>query len=118
VTFRFDTDYPKGDFYRHWYGKQYRRIVERSRGVFYRYTWRTRLASGVSFPEDWKPGERLMENVEIPLSPWLANGDYTIRIHLHRLPYLPDRTMADYFLDEDSIYGKEVARIRIVSKSD
>ena len=113
LTIRLDGDFPKGQFYRHWYGKQYRRIIERKNGVLYRYTLRRRLMSGPSFPYDWDVGERVREDLVFPLSRWLAPGEYDVRVDLHRLPYLENRRLADFFLNEDSIYGKKVLSVRV-----
>jgi len=117
VTLRFDKQYPKGSFYRAWYGKQYRRKLERTVGRFYRYTWRSRLMSGCIYPEDWDVGERMREKIIVPISPYMAEGEYSVRLDVHELPYVPNRRLRDYFLDKDSIYGVEVARIRILSRN-
>jgi len=117
VTLRFDTQYPKGSFYRAWYGKQYRRKLERTVGKFYRYTWRSKLMSGCVYPEDWDVGEGMRERIIVPISPYMAEGEYSVRLDVHELSYVPNRKLSDYFLDKDSMYGVEVARIRILSRN-
>jgi hypothetical protein len=102
---RFDTDFEKGPFYREWYGKQYRRIVERRRGELYRYTVSGRLAGAAGYPDMWNTGEKVTQKIAIRIPQGMSEGDYVVRISVERRAYLPDRWLRDYFLNEDSYAG-------------
>jgi hypothetical protein len=113
LTLRFDTDFEKGSFYRTWYGKQYRRRVERRRGELYRYTISGRIAAGGLHPDMWETGEALRQMVEVRIPPGLAPGEYTVGLTVSRRAYLPNRHIRDYFLNEDSFAGQRVGTVRI-----
>jgi len=112
-TIRLDGDFPKGPFYRHWYGKQYRRRIEREADTFYRFTYSGRLASGSEQPDQWAPGRHMRQEFTIPVTEWLREGVYVMRVSLRRLSYLPNRTLGDYFLNEDSFHGVPFDSLRI-----
>ena len=94
-----------------WYGKQYRRIVERRRGVFYRATWTERLASGGAAPDLWRAGKPLRQDFALAIPGDLAPGTYELRVKVRRVPLLPVRTVADYLSNEDSQHGTAIALI-------
>ena len=116
-TLRIDTDFPMGPFYRDWYGKQYRRRIERREQRFYRYTRSGSINSGFSMPDQWSPGKSYRQDFAIPLSRWLASGSYEIRVSIHRLSYLPNRRASDYLLNEDSFHGELAGNLRIVNET-
>ncbi len=110
---RLDTTFPQGAYYRAWYGKQYRRKLERDNQILYRYTLFTPLRSGCTLPDQWGRGDRVGQDFSITLPVWMAHGVYDLRIKLFRLPYIPNRTISDYLLNEDSFHGERVASLRI-----
>lgn len=112
-TIRLDGDFPTGPFYRHWYGKQYRRRVERDADTFYRFTYSGRLTSGSEQPDQWGTGRHVRQDFRVPVTEWLREGSYVMRVSLRRLPYLPNRTLGDYFLNEDSFHGVPFGFLRI-----
>jgi hypothetical protein len=116
VTIRIDTDFPKGRWYRPWYGKQYRRIAERRRGVFYRCTWHMRLLSGFSFPEQWIAGVPVRQDVALAIPRRMAPGRYDLRVKIRRATYLPNRRIADYLSNRDSLQGMRAGTI-VVSEA-
>lgn len=116
-TLRMDLEFPTGPFYRRWYGKQYRRKIERRERRFYRFTRSTPIASGFSMPDQWSPGKSYRQEFAVPLSRWLAEGSYEIRMSIHRSSYLPNRTIADYLLNEDSFHGELAGYLRIANGS-
>ena len=116
-TIRMDAEFPKGPFYRHWYGKQYRRHIERDADTFYRFTYSGRLASGNEQPDQWDPGRSVRQDFAIPVTEWLREGSYVMRVSLRRMSYLPNRTIGDYFLNEDSFCGVPFGSLRIVRGS-
>jgi hypothetical protein len=117
-TIRLDSDFPKGPFYRHWYGKQYRRRLERSTGAFYRFTHSERMASGSEQPDQWEPDDRMRQDFVIAVTEWLHEGEYVMRVSLRRLSYLPNRTLGDYFLNEDSFWGVHFDSLRVRRKEE
>jgi hypothetical protein len=117
LTIRIDTDFPRGRWYREWYGKQYRRTAERRRGVFFRYTWNERLRSGFSCPDRWGAGEPVRQEFSLVLSRWMAPGRYDIRVKIRRVPYLPNRRLADYLSNDDSMQGIPAGTIAVGSLS-
>jgi hypothetical protein len=110
---RIETSFPKGAWYRPWYGKQYRRILERRTHRFYRLTWRLRLASGFAGPDLWRPGTAVRQDFTVALSPFLAPGAYELRVKVTRASYLPSRTVFDYLSNDDSLEGVPVGMIYI-----
>jgi len=112
-TVRFDTDFRKGPFYRKWYGKLYRRTVERRRGELYRYTVSGRLFAGGRQPDMWTAGDRERQEIRIGIPYGMSRGDYTVGISVDRRAYLPDRKLRDYFLNEDSHAGYIAASVTI-----
>ena len=112
-TVRFDTDFDKGPFYRKWYGKQYRRRLERRRGELYRYTVSGRLAGDGRQPDMWKAGEKVRQDIRIVIPYGMADGDYIVTVSVERRAYLPNRNIRDYFLNEDSFSGHPVGRVTI-----
>jgi hypothetical protein len=113
VTIRLDGSRRGGERHRAWYGKQYRRLVERSRKVFYRATWTERLRAGGVDPDLWTPGEAVRQRFVLPIPPALAPGAYELRIKVRRIPYLPVRTVADYLSNDDSQQGTAIGMIYV-----
>jgi hypothetical protein len=111
VIVRIDAPVPRGALYREWYGKQYRRIVERRNGEYYRFTMRTRLMSGSAYPDMLRPGEGAQQDIALPLPASLAPGAYEVRIMVIRAPYLENRRLADYLSNDDSLQGVPVGMI-------
>ena len=113
VTIRLDGSVRAGERHGAWYGKQYRRFVERSRKVFYRATWTERLRAGGVDPDLWPPGEIVRQGFALPIPHALAPGAYELRIKVRRIPYLPVRTVADYLSNEDSQQGTAIGMIYV-----
>lgn len=112
-TIRLDTGYPKGAFYRNWYGKQYRREVERRNVTRYRLTATWRLRSGYSHPDQWRAGDKTRQDFSLVLPERMAPGIYELRFTAHERPYLPNRRISDYLRDEDSMHGEFIKTVRI-----
>lgn len=110
-TLRLDTDFPRGSFYRDWYGKQYRRVVERRDGVYYRYTAAGRIISGTALPDRWPAGVPLGQSALLPIPRSIAPGTYTVRLCVERRAYLANRTPADYLRNEDTLWGTPVGTV-------
>ncbi len=116
MTIRLDTDFPKGDFYRPWYGKQYRRFMERKNNEFYRFTHSEMLRSGCTYPESWEALESVRSEFVFFLPSSMKEGVYQVRIDFWKKRYLPVRTISDYFRNEDSRHGELVGTVYIVDR--
>ena len=112
-TMRIDTEFPKGDFFRPWYDKQYRRIIERRNGSFYRHTVTGRIRSGTISPEKWKIGVDVREDFSFILPEDMAYGEFDVKMIVNRATYLPNRRLSDYLRNNDSLSGPVVGRILI-----
>lgn len=117
VIIRVDAAFPRGAFYRDWFGKQYRRIVERRGGGYYRFTWRTRLMSGPAYPDMWEEGRAVRQDFSLPLPASIVPGPFEVRVKVIRAPYLENRSVADYLSNDDSLQGVPVGMIYLREKS-
>ncbi|MBU8923157.1 MAG: hypothetical protein KOO63_15165 [Bacteroidales bacterium] len=111
-TVRLDTDYPKGAFFREWYDKQYRRVIERRLGMFFRMTRSTRLMGGRAFPDQWKDCS-VKQEFRIPVPDKMTPGVYAFKLSMKECSYLPNRRIHDYLRNRDSLDGQEITRITI-----
>ncbi|HSG27400.1 MAG TPA: hypothetical protein VLA34_02890, partial [Candidatus Krumholzibacterium sp.] len=110
---RLETRYPRGAFFREWFDKQYRRRIERRSGIFYRKTVTGRVMGGSAHPDLWESGRPVRQDFSIPVPAEMAEGDYDVRVLVRRIPYLQNRSMKDYFRNEDSMHGVSVTSVRI-----
>ena len=117
VIIRIDTAFPRGSLYRDWYGKQYRRIIERRGSGYYRLTWRTRLMSGPAYPDMWGEGSSVRQDFALPLPASIVAGPYEVRVKVIRAPYLENRSVADYLSNDDSLQGVPVGMIYLRAES-
>ncbi|GEM_PF-2910540 len=115
---RLDTDFPKGIFYRPWYNKQYRRRITRLNGESYRFTAMDFIKSGYVYPDQWAGDLTARQDFSIVLPRYMAPGKYELRVKSRRPAYIPNRRLADYFKNEDSMQGDLVARIMITPPVD
>lgn len=113
-TIRLDTDFPRGPFFREWYGKLYRRRIERQGGILYRLTRTFRVESGVTHPDMWGVGDAVRQDFSIILPREMAPGPYRVKVAFGRAAYLPNRTIRDYFTNDDSLDGTVAAEITVV----
>lgn len=113
-TIRLDTDFPTGPFFRPWYGKLYRRRIERRGGVLYRLTRTYRVVSGIAQPDQWGTENTVRQDFSLVIPREMAPGGYEIKVAVRRAAYLPNRTIRDYFINDDSLDGETVADITIV----
>jgi hypothetical protein len=73
------------------------------------------MMSGVTYPEQWEIGTLVRQDFTLPLPIPMATGVYRVKIAVKRAAYIPNRTIRDYFINEDSLDGTPVAEIRIVA---
>ncbi len=117
VVIRIDAAFPRGALYRDWYGKQYRRIIERRGGAYYRFTWRRRLMSGPAYPDMWEEGRVVRQDFSLPLPASIAAGPFEVRVKVIRATYLENRRIADYLSNDDSLQGVPVGMVYLREKS-
>jgi hypothetical protein len=113
AVIRIDTKFPEGKLYRRWYGKQYRRFIERRNGCFYRLTWQVRLMSGFSYPDMWEAGHAVRQDFSLPLNRSIAPGAYEVHMKVNRIRYLPVRRPSDYLRNDDSLQGVPVGMVYV-----
>jgi hypothetical protein len=113
-TIRLDTDYPRGALFRPWYSKLYRRGIERRNHTRYRLTRTYRLKSGFTHPDQWDVGRTVRQDFSLVVPREMASGGYRVKIAVRRAAYLPNRTMRDYFTNDDSLDGVVAADITII----
>jgi len=112
-TVRLDTSYPKGNFYRDWYSKLYRRNLQERTGTRYRYTFSGLVRGEYAYPEGWTAGEVIPQEFSVFLPVNMKSGDYQMRVKVWRESYLRNRKLEDYFLDSDSRQGVPVLEVGI-----
>jgi hypothetical protein len=117
VIMRIDTAFPRGALYREWYGKQYRRIIERRGGAYYRFTWRIPLMSGPAYPDMWDEGRTVRQDFALALPGLIVPGPYEIRVKVIRASYLENRSVADYLSNDDSQQGVPAGMIYLREES-
>ncbi len=113
VFVRFDTDFPKNRLYRRWYGKIYRKLVERAKGERYRFRSEHNPVSGIYPPDTWKRGEVVVDRAEIAVPGDAAPGIYDIRIKLLEMPFNPNYKLSDFLRDDDIYSGVKVGTLEI-----
>jgi hypothetical protein len=113
LTIRIETGFPKGRLYRDWYGKPYRKALERAKGVRYRWTLNEPLVGGLAFPDQWEPGSLVGQRFALAIPERMTPGSYDLRVKISRVPYLPNRTVADYLSNDDSFEGARAGTIVI-----
>ena len=111
-TLRIDAPESRGTWHRPWYGKQYRRIVERRDGRFRRATFSGLVGAAGLRPDGWETGSpAYREAFAVVLPSSMAAGEWTMRVTVRRVPYMDNRTIADYLRSEDSFHGAVVGAI-------
>jgi hypothetical protein len=113
LTIRIETAFPKGRLFADWYSKPYRKLLERRLGIRYRATWNEPLAAGFALPDQWEPGRLVGQRFALVIPERMASGVYELRVRVSRQTYLPNRTIADYFSDNDSFEGIRVGTITV-----
>jgi hypothetical protein len=69
--------------------------------------------SGCAYPDLWEARRAVKQDFSFALSPWLAPGSYEVRVMVRRLPYLANRNVSDYLLNDDSLNGMPVGMIYV-----
>jgi hypothetical protein len=114
VTYiRFDTDFDKGPLFRSWYGKVYRKILEKISGQRYRFRDDRLPFDGIFPPDTWPEGSILRDEFRIIVPGDIAPGRYTISVKLDNAPHVSNLRLKDLLSDDDFYDGPDLMTIEI-----
>ncbi len=110
---RFDTDFEKNSLYREWYGKIYRKLLEKKKGIRYRFRIDRLPLNGI-FPADmWPVGREIMDEVTINIPTDISPGEYIISLKMAKRTQYPNYYVKDILGDDDFYSGVPVGKIVI-----
>ena len=110
---RFDTDFPRNSAYWRWYGKIYRKVLEKMKGTRYRFRIDSQPLGGILPPDTWPLATEVADSVIISVPPDAAPGLYTISVRMSQKTQYPNYRAADLLTDEDFFSGANVGRLII-----
>ena len=113
VYVRFDTEYDKGALYRPYWSKIYRIIRQRVEGERFRFRSDHNPVDGVYPPNNWRPGEIVVDEFQVIVPNDVSAGSYVIKIRLLETPFGPNYYLSDFLSDKDIYDGVEVGSIVI-----
>jgi len=108
---RFDTDFPRTAFYWQWYGKIYRKVLEKIKGTRYRFRADSQPLGGILPPDTWPLATDVADSVIISVPHDAAPGLYTISVRMSKITQYPNYRAADILTDEDFFSGTIVGRL-------
>lgn len=111
VFVRFDTEYEKGALYRPYWSKIYRRAKQLVAHERFRFRADHNPVNGVYPPNDWRPGETVVDEFEVMIPSDVAAGSYEVKVTLLEMPYGPNLYWSDLFMDNDIYDGVKVGSI-------
>ncbi|MCU0639581.1 MAG: hypothetical protein MUF59_06910 [Candidatus Krumholzibacteria bacterium] len=110
---RFDTDFPRTAFYWQWYGKIYRKILEKIKGTRYRFRADNQPLGGILPPDTWPLATDVADSVVIKIPHDAAPGLYTISVRMSQTTQYPNYRAKDILTDDDFFSGTNVGRLII-----
>jgi hypothetical protein len=110
---RFDTDFEKGRLFHEYYGKIYRKILEKARGHRFRFRAGHLPFSGIFTPDQWPTMRIIKDKVVITVPEDIAPGEYIISLKLLKNTHYPNYSLKDLLMDEDSFDGPDMAKVII-----
>ncbi|MBD3178282.1 MAG: hypothetical protein GF417_01040 [Candidatus Latescibacteria bacterium] len=113
VHVRFDTDFPGGILYRPWYGKVYRKLVEKLRGRRYRFRTSRLPFDGIYPPDQWPVDGVIRERLEVRIPHDITEGIYTVSVKMQRAPHEPNYHLKDFLTNDDIFDGPDLMKITI-----
>jgi hypothetical protein len=118
VYVRLDArDRPRAPLLAGAWDKPYRKFMERWTG----WRWRLRTAhrplEGAFGPDEWRPGEVVVDTTRIVVPANLAPGTYDVGVTLVRTPHYPNTRVADYLHDRDLFSGPVVGAVTIAPRA-
>ncbi|MBU8920964.1 MAG: glucosyltransferase domain-containing protein [Bacteroidales bacterium] len=105
---RFDREFPKGSFYRKWYGKIYRKVIEKMRRNRYRFRTTHQPMNGLNSPDRWPEMTVMDDRFSFVVPSDIAPGEYTYSVKLLEHVQYPNYSLSD-LLSDDDIYAGEIA---------
>ncbi len=110
---RFDTDFPRKAIYWRWYGKIYRKVLEKIKGTRYRFRIDSQPLGGVLPPDTWPLATEVADSIVISVPPDAAPGEYTISVRMSQKTQYPNYRAADLLTDDDFFSGTNVGKLII-----
>jgi hypothetical protein len=113
VYVRFDREFGKGIFYRPYYGKLYRKLLERKLGRLFRFREDHIPVSGMFPPNRWPLRKIVVDRFPVNVPKTLAPGIYDVKVKLSAEPVLPSLWLRDLFVDDDYYSGVKTGVILV-----
>lgn len=110
---RFDTEFGKSSIYRDWYGKIYRKLIEKKDGMRYRFRADLQPLGGVFPPDTWPVGREVVDEFSISVPADISPGEYTICLKLAERTHYPNYYVKDLLSNDDYFSGVMVGNIVI-----
>jgi hypothetical protein len=107
---------PKGPLWSPLWDKPYRKGLERITGKRWRLRSAHRPLEGAYGPDQWKPGEIVVDRTRIVIPANMAPGAYDVGVALVRTPHYPNTRLADYLHDKDLFSGVVVGQVAIIPR--
>ncbi len=118
VALRIAAPLPGGFEPPRWIGKPARKLVERLRGVRYRFRADHLPVSGSYGVDLWGPDQLVRDSFPVVVPGDMAEGTYRIRIKMLAEPHYPNYRLSDYFFDDDYYSGLEWSFLEIRTHAD
>jgi len=113
VAVRFDRPLPAGLAPPRAVSKSVRKLVERLKGVRYRFRI-DHLPAGGAFGVDlWRPDQVVRDSFALQIPRDVADGGYRVRVLMVRQPHYPNLSLSDYLSDDDYLSGIEMGRVLV-----
>ena len=116
IFVRLDAHGYEGPLYSPAWQKPYRKAMERLRGRKWRVRESHRVLNGVWSPDQWRPGEVVVDSTMIVLPADVAPGRWGLTVRMTRLPHYPNTNLKDYLSDDDLFGGPVVATVDIAEE--
>jgi len=113
VTIRFDRKDLALPFDGRPFPKVTRKLVERWKGVRYRFRADHMIHGGLFAPDAWKLGDIVEDDVRIAVPSDIAPGRYRVQARMLRVANQPNHEWRDYFYDDDTYTGVEIGEVTI-----
>jgi hypothetical protein len=110
---RFDTEFDTGPLYHPFYGKWYRKAVEKLRRMRYRFSVSRLPLSGDYPPDLWPVLHAVRDTFTVAIPSDTAPGIYTIAVQLSEQTHYPNYSVRDILSDEDLYSGVAVGTVTI-----
>jgi hypothetical protein len=113
IYVRFDQEYDKGPLWREAYSKPYRKILERSRKVRYRFRADIPIARHAPLLLLPRAGVVFADSIDVPVPTDVAPGRYEVKITVNPELVHPNLHIRDFLSDRDVYDGVPVGWVEI-----